>query len=82
MTIKDSSAERMAEQVSNEDRMLNPLEVERNELGYQLEEVGKGRFLRVVHKPCQSSDVCVFFVHGGGGRAGQFKHQIKSFESK
>lgn len=62
--------------------MLSPLDIERNELGYNLEETSEGRFLRIIHKPCQDSDVSVFFIHGGGGRAGQFKHQIKEFESK
>ena len=61
--------------------MLSPLEEERNELGYQLVEVREGRHLRVVYRPCNASDVCLFFVHGGGGRAGQFKHLIKAFES-
>ena len=59
----------------------NPLEEERSELGFELVEVREGRQLRVVHRPCDASDVCLFFVHGGGGRAGQFKHLIKAFES-
>ena len=61
--------------------MSSPLEEERNELGYNVVEVREGRQLRVVHRPCEASDVCLFFVHGGGGRAGQFKHLIKAFES-
>lgn len=60
---------------------LSPLQVERNELGYSLQPVREGRTLRVVHRPCKDSDVCVFFVHGGGGRAGQFKHLIKKLEN-
>lgn len=60
---------------------LSPLEEERSELGYKLVEVRDGRQLRVVYRPCDASDVCLFFVHGGGGRAGQFKHLIKAFES-
>lgn len=61
--------------------MLSPLEEERSELGYKLVEVRDGRQLRVVHRQCEASDVCLFFVHGGGGRAGQFKHLIKAFQS-
>ena len=57
---------------------LSPLEEERNLLGYSLQEIREDRTLRVIHRPCQKSDVCVFFVHGGGGRAGQFKHLIKT----
>jgi len=57
------------------------LELERNELGYCLEEVRKGRRLRVVHYDVPESDVCVFFVHGGGGRAGQFKHLIRNLKN-
>ena len=60
----------------------SPLQVERRELGYRQEVVRKGRALRVIHKPCKESDVCVFFVHGAGGRAGQFKHLIKKLENK
>ena len=62
--------------------MSSPLEEERAELGYELVEVREGRQLRVVHRRCDSSDVCFFFVHGGGGRAGQFKHLIKAFQSR
>lgn len=61
--------------------MLSPLEIERNELGYTLEEV-RGKFLRVVERSCPSSDACVFMMHGGGGRAGQFKHQMKALEKE
>ena len=61
--------------------MLQALEVERNELGYSLEVV-RGKSLRVVHRPCSHSNVSLFLVHGGGGRAGQFKHQIKALESQ
>lgn len=51
-------------------------------MGYSLESVRAGRSLRVIHKPCgKSSDVCVFFVHGAGGRAGQFKHLIRKLEN-
>ena len=57
------------------------LEVERSELGYSLQAVRQGRTLRVIHNPCVESDVCVFFVHGGGGRAGQFKHLIHKLEN-
>lgn len=60
---------------------VSPLEIERNELGYNLQVVRLERRLRVIHKPCAESDVCIFFVHGGGGRAGQFKHQIKILEN-
>ncbi len=63
------------------DKVLCPTEVENYELGYNLVEVRPGRFLRVIHRPCEESDVVVFFVHGGGGRAGQFKHLIKSLEN-
>ena len=62
--------------------MLQPIEIERNELGYHLDEVREGRYLRVVHRPCPESNSCVFFVHGGGGRAGQFKHLIRGLENK
>ena len=61
--------------------MLSALEIERNELGYQVEEV-RGKWLRVIQRECPSSDGCVFLIHGGGGRAGQFKHQIKALESE
>lgn len=61
--------------------MASPSEVERQELGYEVEDV-RGKSLRVVERACSSSDVCLFFVHGGGGRAGQFKHQIKHLESE
>ncbi len=57
------------------------LEAERNEVGYSLVEVRKGRELRVVHFEVEDSDVCVFLVHGGGGRAGQFKHLIRSLKN-
>lgn len=62
--------------------MLQPIEIERNELGYYLNEVREGRYLRVVHRECADSTTCVFLVHGGGGRAGQFKHLIKSLQEK
>ena len=58
-----------------------PAEEERNELGHAVEEV-RGKSLRVVERTYPSSDLCVFFVHGGGGRAGQFKHQIKALENE
>lgn len=61
--------------------MAFPTEVEREELGFVLEEV-RGKSLRVVERVCSSSDVCLFLVHGGGGRAGQFKHQIKELEKE
>ena len=57
------------------------LELERNEIGYNLVEVRKGRKLRIVNFEVEESDVRVFFVHGGGGRAGQFKHLINSLKS-
>ena len=60
--------------------MASPLELERSELGYSLVEIREERTLRVIHKPCPKSDVCVFFVHGGGGRAGQFKHLIRKLD--
>jgi hypothetical protein len=56
------------------------LQQERDELGYNLVDMREGRILRVIHKPCSKSDVCVFFVHGGGGRAGQFKHLIRKID--
>lgn len=61
--------------------MLSPLEVERNELGYDIEEI-RGKSLRVIRRSCPGSNECVFLVHGGGGRAGQFKHQIKALEQE
>ena len=61
--------------------MLSPLEVERNELGYHVEEVRR-KSLRVIKRSCPGSNVCLFMVHGGGGRAGQFKHQIRALESE
>ena len=61
--------------------MLSPQEIERNELGYYVEEVRR-KSLRVIKRSCPGSNVCVFMVHGGGGRAGQFKHQIKALESE
>ena len=59
----------------------SPEQTEREELGFALETV-RDKSLRVVERVCPSSDVCLFFVHGGGGRAGQFKHQIKHFEKE
>ena len=61
--------------------MISPLEQERNELGYHLEEV-RGKYLRVVQRIDPASEWSVFMVHGGGGRAGQFKHLIKALEPK
>ena len=61
--------------------MASPREVEREELGYAVQTV-RGKSLRVVERVCSSSDTCLFLVHGGGGRAGQFKHQIKQLEKK
>ncbi len=58
---------------------LSPLEVERNELGYQLDEF-RGKALRVIRNDCIRSTGCIFFVHGGGGRGGQFKHQFKALK--
>ena len=69
------------EEIGTMATLLSPLEEERSELGYKLVEVREGRQLRVIHRACDASDVCLFFVHGGGGRAGQFKHLIKAFES-
>lgn len=60
---------------------LGPLQLERSELGYNLQLIREDRTLRVIHKPCESSNVCLFFVHGGGGRGGQFKHVIKALEN-
>ena len=59
---------------------LTPLEQEREEFGYSLEEI-RGKSLRVIHRTGQS-DFCVFFLHGGGGRACQFKHQIRALQDK
>ena len=59
--------------------MANPREVEREELGYAVETV-RGKSLRIVERVCPSSDTCLFLVHGGGGRAGQFKYLIKELE--
>ncbi|KAL5466929.1 hypothetical protein EMCRGX_G031092 [Ephydatia muelleri] len=59
--------------------MISPSEIERNELGYRLEEV-RGKHLRLVKRANPISDWSVFMVHGGGGRAGQFKHLIKVLE--
>lgn len=61
--------------------MATALETEREELGHSVETV-RGKSLRVVERVCPSSDTCLFFVHGAGGRAGQFKHQIKAFEGE
>ncbi len=60
---------------------LSPLQEERSELGYSIQPVRNDRSLRVIHRPCEDSDVCLFMVHGGGGRAGQYKHLIKKFEN-
>lgn len=71
---------------------LSPLEQERNEFGYNIVEI-RGKPLRVIHRPrhveeAQDSDQTggttttrVFFVHGGGGRGCQFKHQMKALET-
>ena len=56
-------------------------DVEREELGFSLETV-RGKSLRVVARTTDSSDLCVFLLHGGGGRAGQFKHQIRRLEKE
>lgn len=61
--------------------MISPLEQERNELGYHLEEV-RGKYLRVVQRINPVSEWSIFMVHGGGGRAGQFKHLIRALEPK
>ena len=61
--------------------MSSPLELEREELGHSLEEV-RDHSLRVVKRSHPSSDCCLFLVHGGGGRAGQFKHQIKELQEE
>ena len=60
---------------------LDPVAVERDELGFSVETI-RGKSLRVVVRVCSTSEVCVFFVHGGGGRAGQFKHQIRRLEKE
>ncbi len=62
--------------------MLQPIEIERNELGYQLDEVREGRYLRVFQRRCPGISTCVFLIHGGGGRAGQFKHLVKELANK
>ena len=54
---------------------------EREELGFSLETV-RGKSLRVVRRDAASSDLCIIFVHGGGGRAGQFKYQIRRLENE
>ena len=59
----------------------DPAEAERQELGFSQETV-RGKSLRVVERAVPSSEVCVFLVHGGGGRAGQFKHQIRRLENE
>ena len=59
----------------------DPAEAERQELGFYLETV-RGKSLRVIERAVPSSELCVFFVHGGGGRAGQFKHQIRRLEKE
>ncbi len=69
-------------EASYEERaVLSPLEVERDELGYRLEEV-RGRSLRVIRNESPGSAGGVFFVHGGGGRGGQFKHQFKALKKE
>lgn len=61
---------------------LSPLEQERNEFGHNIEEI-RDRRLRIIKRgPEENTDTCLFFVHGGGGRACQFKHQIKLFQSE
>lgn len=59
----------------------DPAVSEREELGLSLETV-RGKSLRVVERATPTSELCVFLVHGGGGRAGQFKHQIKRLEKE
>ena len=61
---------------------LSPLEQERAEFGYNIEDV-RGKALRVITINSEpSSSRCVFFFHGGGGRACQFKNQIRSLKNK
>ena len=59
---------------------LSPLEEERAEFGYNIEVI-RGKSLRVIATDSSSSR-CVFFFHGGGGRACQFKHQIRALKDK
>ena len=64
--------------------LLSPLEQERRYFGYNLEEV-RGKPLRVIHLKKdgdEESDTCVFFSHGGGGRACQFKYQFKPLQAQ
>ena len=62
---------------------LTPLEVERAEFGCNIEQI-RGHGIRIIH--LLSADLentkCVFFFHGGGGRACQFKHQIRALKDK
>ncbi len=62
---------------------LTPREQERNEFGYEIEQI-RDRHLRIIKRTSKSNttDTCVFFVHGGGGRACQFKHQIIALQDK
>lgn len=59
---------------------MSPLEQERAEFGYNIEEI-RGKSLRIINQKSDSDD-CVFFFHGGGGRACQFKHQIRALTSR
>ena len=63
---------------------LTPLEEERSEFGYYIEQI-RFKNLRLIRRAQTSStgndsDTCIFFVHGGGGRACQFKHQIRTLQ--
>lgn len=77
-----ADAEQATESVrTNQMAFLTPLEVERNELGYELDEV-RGKVFRVITNDRHGSTARIFFVHGGGGRGGQFKHQFKAFRNE
>lgn len=63
---------------------LTPLEEERSEFGYYIEQI-RFKNIRLIRRAQTSStgndsDTCIFFVHGGGGRACQFKHQIRTLQ--
>ena len=71
----------MAGEVSGDLHGLTPLEQERKQFGHDLVEV-RGKLLRVIHRRDDAreggDEACVFFVHGGGGRGCQFKHQMRA----
>lgn len=45
-------------------------------------EIRKGRQLNILNIKQNDSNICVFFIHGLGGRIGQFRYQIKEFSNK